>query len=181
MGLQPRDIRLETDRLILTLYRPSDFPDLHELSADPETFRYSERGPMTSDEAWSRLLRHVGHWSLMGYGMFAVREKASGDFVGETGFCDFRRELGPAFDTSPEGSWTIARWAQRRGYATEAAGAALRWLEDELGVTRTVCLIGTRNAASLRIGEKLGYRSFDECVYKGYPALLLERERPTVA
>jgi hypothetical protein len=72
---------IETDRLLLRAYQPGHFGPFFELMADPETFRFSERGAMTSDEAWSRLLRHIGQWSVTGYGFFAVEEKAAGSLA----------------------------------------------------------------------------------------------------
>lgn len=177
MESQLAGTRIETDRLVLRSFDAGDFEDYFAVSADPETFRFSQRGPMSSDEAWTRLLRQVGHWSLMGYGPFAVEEKASGRFVGEAGLADFRRRLGPTFDGFPEASWTIARWAQGRGYATEAAEAALAWMEKRFGTQRSVCLIHAQNEASLHVARKLGYVAYAERTYRGYPALLHERSR----
>ena len=174
-------LRIETDRLILRYLRVEDFPEYLAVASDPETFRYSQRGPLTSDEAWTRLLRSLGHWWLMGYGLFAIEEKGTGRFVGEVGLGDFRRELGPAFDGVPEAAWTIARWAQGLGYATEAAAAAHAWMEVRVNAQRTVCIIHADNLASLRVADKLGYVPFGEVVYRGYPALLLERGWPLSA
>lgn len=169
--------RVETARLILRPYEERDFDALWALSAHPATFRFSERGPMSSDEAWSRLLRHVGHWALAGYGVFAVEEKETGRFIGEAGLCDFRRGLGPKFDGVPEMTWSIAAELQGLGLATEAAEAALLWTEARVPARRTVCLIHEKNLASLRVAEKLGYRPFERGSYKGYASVLLERER----
>jgi len=180
MDFQPRGIRIETERLVLRVLGLEDFDDYAAVSADPATFLFSERGPMTSDEAWTRLLRHVGHWTLMGWGLFAVEEKATGRFVGEAGLGDFRRGLGAHYDGVPEAAWTTAGWAQGRGYATEAMEAALAWVEQRLGAERSVCLIHVDNAASRRVAEKLGYRTFAECAYRGYDALLFERKRPAL-
>jgi RimJ/RimL family protein N-acetyltransferase len=174
---QPCGVRLETERLILRGYRLEDFPAYYEMSSDPDTFRFSERGPMSSDEAWSRLLRHTGHWALLGYGFFAIEEKCTGHFVGEAGYSDFKRQLGPRFDGVPEGGIAISGWAKGLGYATEAAEAALAWMEAR-GEARTVLMIHADNAASRRVAEKLGYKKFAERTYKGYPALLHERFAP---
>ena len=169
---------LETERLILRVIRADDFEEYRALLAEPSTFRYSERGPMGADEAWSRLLRQRGHWSLLGYGLFAVAEKSSGRLVGEVGLGDFRRAFGPAFDAAPEAAWTIAGRARGRGYATEAANAALAWMEARFRASRTVCLIHTGNRASLRVAARLGYHAFDERRYRGYRGYLLERTGP---
>lgn len=169
--------RVETDRLVLRVLGLQDFDDYFAVAADPETFRYSHRGGMSSDEAWTRLLRQVGHWSLLGWGMFAIEEKATGRFVGECGLGDFRRGLGADFDGIPEAGCTIAPWAQRSGYATEAMQGALDWIEGKLDPARTVCLVHHENKASIRVAEKLGYRRFAVRSYRGFEAVLFERLR----
>ena len=177
MDFHTRGIRIESERLTLRVLGLDDFEDYAALLADPDSFRFSERGPMTGDEAWTRLLRHVGHWASMGWGMFGVVEKETGRFVGEAGLGDFRRGLGPNYDRVPEAGWTVARWAQGRGYATEAMAAAIAWMEETFGTERSVCLIHADNVASLRVADKLGYARFGETTYRDYPALLFERMR----
>ena len=54
--------------------------------------------------------------------------------------------------------------------------AALAWVEQRLGAERSVCLIHVDNAASHRVADKLGYKAFAECTYRGYDALLFERK-----
>ncbi len=178
MGVPPRDIIAETPRLILRRHTAADFAAYLEMCADPAMSRFSGKDPAGSEEAWMRLLRQAGHWSLIGYGFVAVEEKESRRFVGEAGLGDFKRRLGPAFDDSPEAGWAIARWAQGRGYATEAAAAALEWTEKRFAIARTVCLIHVENAPSIRVAEKLGYSPFGERTYRGYSAILFERPRP---
>ena len=178
----PDDIlspRIETPRLVLRRYEEGDFDAFYRMASDRGMFRYSERGPMTSDEVWTRLLRHAGHWSLLGYGVFAVEEKATGRYAGEAGLGQFRRGLGEPFDSCPEISWSIAPDLQGQGYAQEAAAAALRWFAlREPGPT--VCMIHHANAPSLRVAAKLGYRQYASLDYKGYPALLFERSEVAV-
>jgi RimJ/RimL family protein N-acetyltransferase len=177
-GLEPRPgIVAETPRLILRRFEAEDFPAYLEMNADPVMSRYSGRAPSGPEEAWTRLLRHAGHWSLTGYGFVAIEEKATGRLAGEAGLGDFKRRLGPDFDDSPEAGWAVAPWAQGRGYATEAAAAALQWIEARRGVERTVCLIHVENLASIRVAEKLGYTPFGACTYRGYEGLTFERRR----
>jgi RimJ/RimL family protein N-acetyltransferase len=167
---------IENERLILRVLHPEDFEAYRAMFEDPSTLLYADRGPMGPEEAWNRLLRQIGHWAMLGYGLFAVEEKASGRFVGEVGFGDFRRELGQGFDSRPEAAWTIAGWARSRGYATEAARAALLWMETRFRADRTVCLIHTGNRPSLRVAAKLGYKAAGKLRYRGYPAHLFARD-----
>lgn len=158
------------------MYAPRDHEALHKMVSKPEMFRFSHRGAMTSEEAWSLLMRHIGHWSSLGYGVFAVEDRETGALLGEAGLSDFRRRLGPDFDPHPEITWSILPEAQGRGYAAEAAAAALEWAAGR-GVRRTVCLIHEENEPSLRVAARLGYRTIRRVAYRGYPALLMERER----
>jgi RimJ/RimL family protein N-acetyltransferase len=168
-------VRIETERLVLRSYRIDDYAAIHRMFSDGRMFAYSHRGPMRSEESWSQLLRQIGHWSALGYGIFAIEDKATGALVGETGFCDFRRGLGPHFDGCPEATWSILPEAQRLGLAGEAAAAAAAWLDRQQRFARSVCLIHERNVASLRIAAALGYRPFAAITYRGYPARLFER------
>jgi RimJ/RimL family protein N-acetyltransferase len=145
------------------------------LWSDPAVVRYIGGRPSTSDEAWARLLRYAGHWALLGFGYWVVVEKASGRFAGEVGFADFKREMTPSFEGAPEGGWVLAPWSHGRGYATEALGAALGWLEGHLGKVRTVCMIDDGNDASVRVATKAGYREWARTDYKGAKAVLFER------
>lgn len=172
-----REVRIQTPRLLLRPPEREDLEGMQGMGAAPETFRYSDRGPMTGEEAWAWLLRYAGHWSLSGYGAFTIIDRETGSFAGQAGLAEFRRDLGPRFDGFPEITWTVAPEWKGRGYATEAAGAAIRWMEERLSMKRSVCVIHEENAASLRVAEKLGFRPFDERSYRGYCAVLMERLR----
>jgi RimJ/RimL family protein N-acetyltransferase len=52
----------------------------------------------------------------------------------------------------------IARSCRGRGYAPEAAAAALRYAREVLGKERVISLIRPANAASIRVAEKIGER-----------------------
>ena len=63
---------LETPRLILRPHRLDDFDACCFLHNDPEAVRMIYRQPPTREESWHRMLRFVGHWALLGYGMLLV-------------------------------------------------------------------------------------------------------------
>jgi len=170
--------RLETARLVL---RGCQLPDLEAFVAmwsEPDFYRFLGGKPQTEEDVWSRLLRNVGHWPLMGYGYWAVEEKATGRFLGLVGFSDFKRVIEPSIKGIPEIGWVLAPQVHGRGYATEAVGAALAWGDAHFTPTRTVCIIDLGNAASLRVAEKFGYRLLVQATYKEQPILLLERQGP---
>lgn len=166
---------LITDRLTLRGYRLDDFDDCYALWSDPEVMRYISSRPFTREEVWARLLRYVGHWTLLGYGYWIVHETATGAFVGDVGFADHRRDLTPSFGGAPEAGWVLAAAAQGRGLCTEAMQAVLAWGETRFDEGRTVCLIDPRNTASQRVAAKIGYREFARTTYKDQPVILFER------
>src|SRR5215472_16017909 len=110
---------IETTRLRLRAHRPDDLDACASMWADPETTRYLAVQPLTREEVWARILRDAGHWVLMSYGFWAVEEKSSGEFVGDVGIPEFRREIQPPLER-PEAGWILARRVHGQGYATEA-------------------------------------------------------------
>lgn len=166
---------LTTDRLTLRGHDASDFADCMTLWTDPEVTRYISGQPSTEEEVWARLLRIVGHWALMGFGYWMVREKATDRFVGAVGFIEGRRDLVPSIVGAPELGWVLTPAAHGKGFATEAVRAALAWGEAHFGSARTVCMIDPQNLPSLRVAEKVGYREFARTTYKGEATILFER------
>src|SRR3954447_10623861 len=108
-------VRLTTERLVLTPADLNDFGDIHDLWNDPATLTFLGQ-PSTMEEAWVRLLKYIGHWSLFGFGFWMLREAATGQFVGEAGLAFHKRSLGP----DPEAGWALTGPAQGKGYAREA-------------------------------------------------------------
>jgi RimJ/RimL family protein N-acetyltransferase len=170
---------LETARLTLSGHRVEDLDDSLAMWSDPEVTRFVGGKTFAREEVWARLLRYLGHWALSGYGFWQVRERATGRFVGEVGFADFKRDLALSFDGAPEAGWVLAPWSQGHGYATEAMVAALDWI-TAAGHPRTVCMIDPPNLASLRVAAKCGYRELARTLYKRTEVVVLERGAPTV-
>jgi len=72
------------------------------LWSDPVATRYIGGKVLTPEESWSQLLRYPGHWAGVGVWVGVVEEKATGDFVGEVGFADYRREVEPRLSLRSE-------------------------------------------------------------------------------
>ena len=166
---------IETDRLLLRPYNTGDFDDYLNMVSDPSVVRFLGGQPIAAEDAWNRILRYAGHWALLDFGMFAVFERATGLFIGETGLADFHRGLGHNFDGVAEAAWVFTPASQGRGYAYEAAMAALNWYGSSIDGRRTVCLIAPDNRPSLVLADKLGYIPFGNVVYRGGPYVMLER------
>jgi RimJ/RimL family protein N-acetyltransferase len=152
-----------------------DFEDSAMMWGDPGVVRHINTNPITREDAWARFLRSVGHWGLQGFGVWIVRERDSGRFVGEVGMFDFKRTLKPSFEGAQEMGWALASFAQGRGYATEAVKAAIAWSEEQFQGARIVCMIAPANQPSLRVAEKCGFREYARSTYKESDVVLLER------
>lgn len=141
---------LETERLILRMWREEDFEEYARICADPEVMRYIGGKPYSRLEAWRHMAYLVGHWQLRGYGHWAVEEKASGRLIGRLGL------------QYPEGwpgcevGWTLARECWGRGYATEGGRRALEYAFTEMGREHVISLIHPENSASIKVALKLG-------------------------
>ena len=166
---------LETARLRLRGYRIDDFAACAAMWSDPIIKRYTTGKPLSPEEAWSKTLRNAGLWPVVGYGYWAIEEKSTGQFIGETGFADFRRDIQPSIEGVPELGYIICSHAHGKGYATEAVRAAIAWADQNLPVRRTVCLVHDDNAASIRLAEKCGYREFHRTQYKGHEVIMFAR------
>jgi RimJ/RimL family protein N-acetyltransferase len=168
--------RLETPRLILRANRFEDFEAMVAIWTDPAVRRHFHGDPLTREDMWSRFLRGFGMWAVMGYGAWAVEEKATGDYVGTVGTFEVKRGIDPALEGMPEAGWTLTPRVHGRGYATEAARAALAWTDAALGYPCLFCIIAPENLASIRVAAKCGFRPWRETVYKDMPTLIFLRE-----
>ncbi len=165
---------IETARLILRPFALVDCEPYHRVITHPAV-QLPGSAAMTAEDAWHRVQRYAGHWALLGYGNFAIVERTGGEYVGETGIWNARRNIGHGFDDSDEAGWVIAADRQGRGYATEAARAAHEWYAGAIGAKRTVCMIDPQNGASIAIAERLGYRRYGVADYKDQRLALFER------
>jgi RimJ/RimL family protein N-acetyltransferase len=167
---------LETARLTMRGHQISDYADCVAMWSDPAVVKHIGGRPFGADETWTKLVRAVGHWQLLGFGYWVVHEKGTGRFVGEVGFGNFKRDLQPPFGDSLEAGWALAAWSHGKGYATEAVQAAIRWADDKFPGKRMVCLIDPDHPASFRVAEKCGFKEYARTTYKGSPTVLLERK-----
>jgi len=154
----------------------TDCGDLAAMWGDERVTRHIGGRASTAEQSWARLLRYAGLWPLLGFGYWAVEERATGRFVGDVGLGDFRREMSPPL-RGPEAGWVLAPWAHGRGFATEAVRAALAWADDCLQSDRTACIIDIGHDASIRVAAKCGYVEVARCTYAGTAIAVFERSR----
>ena len=144
---------LHTERLVLRPWLPQDRGPFAAMNADPDVMEHFP-GLMTREQSDAFADRVATHFAVHGYGFWVV--EAEGAFAG---FCGLQwtdvtgeREL--------EIGWRLPRWAWRRGWATEAARAAL-----DVGLRQApqvVSFTAVRNVRSIAVMERLGMRRVRE-------------------
>ncbi len=168
---------IETPHLRLRGHRYDDLPDSVAMWSDPIVTKFITGRASTEQQTWARLLSYVGHWAMMGFGYWAIEEKGSGDFVGEIGFADFKRDVAPSMKGKPEFGFALASRFHGKGYAGESVRAALAWADQNVASPSTVCMVNPNNNVSLYIVKSNGYEVVDESVYNEQPVLFLSRSR----
>ena len=167
---------LETPRLILRAHTLEDFPTYAAMRADPVVMTFMGKGDLLSEEdAWAKFQAMPGHWSLMGYGYWAITDKAGGAYLGNIGYADKKRPAEHPASGAPEMGWALAASAHGKGYASEALKAALAWGREHFGPARVVCVISDGNDASIRLAERNGFRQFATATRYGLGRKVFER------
>ncbi|ENZ81448.1 MULTISPECIES: GNAT family N-acetyltransferase [Caulobacter] len=144
-------IELRTARLRLRPPVEGDLDGWAAFDADPQAMRFFG-GPKSRDIAWDGLALAAGMWALRGCGLFSVFEAESGRWVGR---------VGPWVPEGPERAevgWAILPVFWGRGYATEAAAAAVDWTFAHLGWTEARHRIDPGNSASIAVAQRIGSR-----------------------
>jgi RimJ/RimL family protein N-acetyltransferase len=139
---------LTTERLTLRAPVLADFEPYAAFFASPRSG--FEDGPKSRGEAWKEFASVTGQWMLKGYGALSIVDRATGDYLGETGI------FHPAGYPEPEVGWMVVPEAEGRGIASEAALAVRAWAYAGLGLGTLVSYIADGNVRSIRVAERLG-------------------------
>jgi RimJ/RimL family protein N-acetyltransferase len=150
---------LRTERLLLRRWRDADRAPLAALHADPEVMRHFA-APLARPASDVLLARFDAHFGEHGIGPWAVEAPGVADLVGAVGLMVARLALPIASAQRPlvEIGWRLARDAWGRGYASEAARAALEDGFARLGLREVVAFTVPANVRSRAVMERLGMR-----------------------
>jgi RimJ/RimL family protein N-acetyltransferase len=156
--------QFSTDRLRMRAWAHADAASLTEIYTDPEITPWL--GPVDPAQAGTRIDTYVEHWRRHGYGIWAVEEVESGQFVGRVGF--MHHDDWTASDHDAEIGWALLRSAWGRGYATEAALAALDWARARPNLKKIISITRPDNVRSRRVMDKLGLEYRGATVWHGF-------------
>jgi RimJ/RimL family protein N-acetyltransferase len=140
---------IETERLILRPVAAEDFEPMAAMHADERVMQFLG-GVQPRSVAWRSFLGMAGAWTLQGFGMFSVMGRDTGAWLGRVG------PLYPEGWPGTEVGWALIRSAWGKGYAVEAATAAMDFAVETLGWTDVIHCIADENSASQRVAQRLG-------------------------
>jgi len=166
---------IEADRFTLRVPGPQDFERFAAFFGSGRA-RFVG-GPVGRDQAWRVLGTVIGHWSLRGWGPFALVPRGETVAAGS---------VGPWFPEGwpePEIGWML--WDARLegcGLMRDAALAARRHAYGDLGWTTAVSYIAPDNTRSRTLAERLGaWPDPDAARHDGDPHLVYRHPGPEVA
>ena len=146
--------RIETGRLILRPFEEGDAEAAFTWFGDPEVMRFTTTGPDSSIEKMkARLAKYREHQVMHGFSKWIILDRATGSAIGDSGLIHLeeygRIDLGYRF----------AKPYWGKGLATEAAAAWVRAAFDDFQIERLTAFVHPENVASIRVLEKVGFRS----------------------
>ena len=169
--------QLTTDRLIGTPADLDDFADLRPLHSDPRVMATLAADGKTFTESQTRdfLSRAAEHWATHNFGLWALRDRITDDFVGYGGI---KHTLVEGRDEI-ELAYAITSDNQRKGFATEISLAALKLGFNDLHLDRIVAFTLPHNQASRRVMEHCGFIYQRVIIHAGLPHILYVLEAPS--
>ena len=142
---------LETERLYLRQLTQDDYAALCRILQDEETM-YAYEGAFSDEEVQVWLERQFMRYETLGFGLWAVVLKESGEMIGQCGLTvqpwngEEVLEIGYLFERK--------HW--HHGYATEAAQACKHYAFEQLNAPEVCSIIRDSNTASQNVAIRNG-------------------------
>ena len=157
---------LETERLILREFIPSDDVGMFELDSNPEVHKYLGNNPIQSIEQAREVIKGVQQQYIEnGIGRWAAIEKDTGNFIGWSGLKFIREYENNQINFYDVGYRLIPKyWG--KGYATESAKAAIKYGFTEMNLGEIIGTANVENKASRNALEKCGLKFVEKFMWK---------------
>lgn len=163
--------RLQTARLTMSPVAPADLRDLTRLKADPRAFAQMLGGVRSPLQTAEELAHDIQYWGKNGHGIWAVRHREGGAFLGITGLMHRPDGLGIAL------RFAYFQSARGLGLASEAASAALIYGHETAMLRRIIAVAREQNYASRTILGAIGMSESGFLVRHGIRLLIYKSER----
>lgn len=173
-GLRKGDAVLEefrTDRLTARRLTFTDFDDIFRMHTDPAVMATLGGRLWSEEETHAFLGRVDAHWGEHGFGLWAIRDAATGAFVGRAGLR--RLPLDGVYEDELLYGYSTRWWGQ--GIATEMAVTLTNIAFERLRFPSLVSFTLPSNAPSRRVMEKSGFSYERNFIYSGLPHVLYRR------
>lgn len=146
-----------SDRLLLRCYQPGDGAVYYQMLQENRAHLYeflpaAVQAVQSVEEVEVLFRRLMADWHLRNLFIFGLWEKGTGAYVGESYLANADWET-PRIEVG----YFIAQTHTGKGYATEAAQAAIRYAFEQLHVTRVDLRCAADNQASQRVAERCGF------------------------
>lgn len=145
-----------TPRLVIAPVRPGTGDELFEATEESREslsrWMEWEKETKTSDDSEEHLRRSYARYILREDFTLHARERDSESLVVFTGFHRPKWEIGEV-----EIGYWVRQSAQRKGYASEATNALIRYAFKAMSVNRVCIGCAEGNEASRRVIEKMGF------------------------
>ncbi len=171
-------MKLETERLYLREMTQADYPALAAILQDEQTM-YAYEGAFSAAETQDWLENQLRRYAQLGYGLWAVVLKETGQMIGQCGLTRQRWKEREVLEVG----YLLNRAYWHRGYATEAAIACREYAFQSLHAEAVGSIIRDTNTASQNVAKRNGMRLADTGYIKHYrgvdmPHVLFQVERP---
>lgn len=153
--------RVTSNTLILRGYMESDFARFAEFAASERASFVG--GPMGVADSWRSFLGSIGHWTLRGFGMWVIEDRATQRVAGRVGVI-----LNDGWH-EPELAWHIYEGFEGQGVAFEASLLAREYSARHFGLDRVMSYISKENQRSMRLATRLGAHFEKDVELRGQP------------
>ncbi len=152
-------VYIETNRLLLRQWKPADSEVYIAMNADKEVMEFFP-SVLTAEQSLEQIERITKHIDEQGYGLFAVERKDNGAFIGFTGLSHPR--FTEWFTPCIEIGWRIDKANWKKGFATEAAKACVRFGFEKLLLKEIYSFTSVHNVRSEQVMKKIGMQKVGE-------------------
>ena len=160
--------RIRTGRLDLRPVCYADLDGLATLKADPRAFGLLLGGVRDRQRTAQELAEDIVFWGRHGVGMWAIREHGGRALIGTTGIMQRPDGRGMAL------RFTLMPESRGRGYASEAASAALRFAHEHGRLEVVIAVARETNAASRELLAAIGMTQSETFIQHGWRMWLFE-------